>query len=130
AELVVLGTKFHLSGASDVTYVETDEGSVQVTRNSDGASAKVDGGFETSVGAAAGPLSAHSLPHTLRAPRWNLDGFWTAAFAPDGRWRVAGRYLAGDIELWDVESSQRRSALTGHRKRINTVAFSPDGQTL
>ncbi len=34
------------------------------------------------------------------------------------------------IELWDVASGTRKATLKGHKNRINSVAFSPDGKTL
>src|SRR4029077_7789654 len=34
------------------------------------------------------------------------------------------------IQLWDVDTGQRRLSLRGHTDDINWVAFSPDGRTL
>jgi WD40 repeat protein len=129
AELVVLGTRFNLSGGSEATYVETDEGSVRVTRKSDGQSVQVDGGFATSVTAAA-PLVAQSLPKTLAGPRLALDSFWTASLSPDGRTLAATSYLEGNVELRDVSTGQIQHAFAAHRKRILAVAFSRDSATL
>ena len=33
-------------------------------------------------------------------------------------------------ELWDVATGQHKENLTGHTGNVNSVAFSPDGQTL
>ncbi len=34
------------------------------------------------------------------------------------------------IKLWDVQMGEARQTLTGHRRKVSYVAFSPDGQTL
>ena len=34
------------------------------------------------------------------------------------------------IKLWNVETGQEISTLTGHNSRVNSVSFSPDGKTL
>ena len=34
------------------------------------------------------------------------------------------------IRLWDIHSEENIRTLTGHTGHIDTVAFSPDGQTL
>ena len=50
-------------------------------------------------------------------------------FSPDGRTLAAGT-TSGEIELWDVASRQRRSALRGHAGSIRGLVFAPDGRTL
>jgi WD40 repeat protein len=130
AQLTVIGTKFQLSGGSELTYVETNEGSVQVTRKSDGESVTVAGGFETSVGVKAGPLAAESLPTTLGGPRLEFDGFGQAALSPDGRTLAVAPYLNGDVELRDVATGRVQPPPVPHRRRVHALAFSPDGATL
>ena len=34
------------------------------------------------------------------------------------------------MKLWDVDTWQQKASLTGHTWNVNSVAFSPDGQTL
>ncbi|MBD2608171.1 hypothetical protein H6G81_27565 [Scytonema hofmannii FACHB-248] len=34
------------------------------------------------------------------------------------------------IRLWDVKSCEQRCILTGHLGAVNTIAISPNGQTL
>jgi predicted NACHT family NTPase len=47
---------------------------------------------------------------------------------------VDGRTLAAtddwSIRLWDTASKQEQTSLVGHKGRVSSLAFSPDGQTL
>lgn len=49
------------------------------------------------------------------------------AYSPDGK-KLAGG--GNSIYMWDVDSHQLNSILTGHRGYVNSVKFSPDGCTL
>lgn len=49
-------------------------------------------------------------------------------FSPDETILASGAY--DDVVLWDVNSLQKTTALKGHNGQIDTVVFSPDGQTL
>src|SRR5688572_17705805 len=62
AEIVVLGTKFKLSGGTEVTYIETDEGAVQLTRKIDGESIEVGAGHWAAVSNRNGPLMSQTSP--------------------------------------------------------------------
>jgi RNA polymerase sigma factor (sigma-70 family) len=81
--------------------------------------------------------------HTLAAS--NLDGdlrLWETAtgqerrrlhghpcsFSPDGRVLAAGSEHG--VDLWDLAADAKLAALTGHRGRIASLAFSPDGKRL
>ncbi len=77
---------------------------------------------------ATGELKATFEGHT--------DGINSVAFSPDGLMLASGGGLwakmwkdADDktVRLWDVETGEVRTVLTGHRSPINSVAFSPDG---
>lgn len=49
------------------------------------------------------------------------------AFSPDGK-TLAGS--GSSIFLWDIETHQLKSILTGHKGYVYSVKFSPDGSTL
>ena len=50
------------------------------------------------------------------------------AFHPDGRFLAAG--VGAKIRVWDVESQAELAPLEGSLGRVNTIAFSSDGNTL
>ena len=50
------------------------------------------------------------------------------AFHPDGRFLAAG--VMARIRVWDVESQAELAPLEGSLGRVNTIAFSSDGNTL
>jgi RNA polymerase sigma factor (sigma-70 family) len=54
----------------------------------------------------------------------------TPVFAPDGRTLAAGDSDSGSIRLVEVASGDERQGLVGHRGRVGSVAFAPDGGRL
>ncbi|MFI5454569.1 MAG: protein kinase [Isosphaerales bacterium] len=62
----------------------------------------------------------------------------SVAFGPDGRQLAAastgtddvGRYLPGEVLLWDLASRAPALHLRGHETIVRSVAFSPDGRQL
>ena len=54
------------------------------------------------------------------------------AFSPDGHTVAVGQSAGTpqDITVIDVETGLIRTRLTGHRRGVNALAFSPDGRTL
>ena len=51
------------------------------------------------------------------------------AYSPDGKTLASGSDDA-TIRLWDVETGEEKSTLTGHTDWVRSVAYSPDGKTL
>jgi WD40 repeat protein len=56
-------------------------------------------------------------------------GPYLVAFSPDMRTLVSG-YLGGWVDIWDVESAEKRGFLIGHDDAVRAIAFSPDGRTV
>jgi WD40 repeat protein len=49
------------------------------------------------------------------------------AFSPGGRILVSAGYDGGAFQVWDVAGWRPRTIVQGHRSRVWTLAFSPDG---
>jgi RNA polymerase sigma factor (sigma-70 family) len=56
-------------------------------------------------------------------------GAVAAAFSPDGR-TLATATPDGTIQLWEVVSWTVRAEFRGHRDRVNSLTFTPDGRLL
>jgi WD40 repeat protein/tRNA A-37 threonylcarbamoyl transferase component Bud32 len=64
----------------------------------------------------------------------------SVAFAPDGKLLASGSSSVGtdvqgrpypvEIKLWDLSVAREATALPGHRRGVQGVAFAPDGKTL
>jgi len=62
----------------------------------------------------------------------NLNGhshFFSVVFSPDGRTLASGS-ADNTIKLWEVATGRELRTLAGHSASVNSLAFSPDGQTL
>jgi WD40 repeat protein len=75
----------------------------------------------------------------LPTSKWTTDWVNSVAFSPDGHTIASGNgswtgeegSSVGDvIHLWDTGTRQLRQTLTGHNGVVNSVAFSPDGNTV
>ena len=56
---------------------------------------------------------------------------YAVTFSPDGKTLAAGGSSSGsDIKLWDVQTKQELKTLSGHTNIVESLAFSPNGQTL
>jgi WD40 repeat protein len=56
-------------------------------------------------------------------------GFNSTAFSPNGETLAAAGY-SGDIYLWEVNTAEVRHVFKGHRGRVSSLEFSPDGSRL
>jgi len=52
------------------------------------------------------------------------------AFTGDGRTLVIGKYIDGDIQLWEVSTGKVRCRFKGHRASVACATFTPDGRKL
>ena len=75
------------------------------------------------------------LKRTLKG---HLDHVPKIAFSPDGQTLAIGglvftekpRTYSGEVRLWDVRTGRLKRTLTVRDGGVNSIAFSPDGQTL
>ena len=52
-------------------------------------------------------------------------------YAPDGKTiATAGGWTDNVVQLWDAQTGAHKTTLTGHTKRVNSVAYSPDGNMI
>jgi hypothetical protein len=61
----------------------------------------------------------------------------SVAYSPDGKRIVSasgiydrrwGRYVAGELKVWDAATGQELLTLKGHTDRVTSAAYSPDGK--
>jgi len=130
AEVRVLGTRFILSGGDDITFVETREGRVQVTRKSDGNSIDLAAGDEAAVSQEKELTKSRSLAAHDVSPQLSIAGQYATTLSHDGRLMATSHYLGGEVELWDVATNRRRLSITPYRSRTTALAFSRDNQSL
>ncbi len=71
----------------------------------------------------------HTLKQRNRVGR--RDGWMTCvAVSPNGKLLVTSATRADSIDIWDFATGKKLRTLKGHRETINSVALSPDGETL
>ena len=52
-------------------------------------------------------------------------------YTPDGNTiATAGGWEENVVQLWDAQTGDHKTTLTGHTKRVNSVAYSPDGKII
>ena len=76
--------------------------------------------WDTATGKSKGTLE--------RVGRGSVQSF---VYAPDGDTvATAGGWTDNVVQLWDARTGTHKITLTGHTKRVNSVAYSPDGKTI
>lgn len=77
------------------------------------------------------PFELFDLGHETRTLRGYSSGIQTQAHSPDGRFTArSAPELGYDIELIDHQTNQPILRLSGHVEAVQSLAFSPDSQTL
>ncbi|WP_308103393.1 WD40 repeat domain-containing protein [Streptomyces sichuanensis] len=71
-------------------------------------------------------LRSHKVIATL-AREGQMCRTYSLAFSPDGRTLAA---TSCDVTLWNTETHQRVTRLTGHTDTTSRLAYAPDGRTL
>ena len=66
---------------------------------------------------------------TVSLPKAHTDEVFSVDYSPDSK-TLATCGADRTIKVWDAHSGICERTLTGHRARINAVAFSPDGLSL
>ena len=52
-------------------------------------------------------------------------------YSPDGKTiAIAGSWTDNTVQLWDPQTGTHKTTLTGHTKRVNAVAYAPDGDII
>jgi WD40 repeat protein len=150
-------TRFSSASLPEVTRLDPERGSLQVTRRSDGRSVEVAGGSYLVAALrddvpGVRPFAPRTLPEHFQKPRAILKETSgpvpCVAVSPDGK-TIASGCADGLIRLWQVvppgsepkvlgfrwgsvnlTASSARSTLNGFTKSVRTLAFAPDGKTL
>ncbi|MEH2226531.1 WD40 repeat domain-containing protein [Nostoc sp.] len=77
------------------------------------------------------PFEVFDVGHETRTLKGYSSGILTQAHSPDGKFTArSAPDLDGQIELLDRQTAKQICLLTGHRAAVQSLAFSPDSQTL
>lgn len=136
AQVVAQGGRLSMVHSPQATRVESETGSVKLTRRSDGQSVNLAPGTFSIAGTQPAPMAPQSLAVQFTKPRVSLPAdrqrIWALAFAPDGRWLVTGG-STGQVRAWDPAQGDGQTPLTladDLREDVRAVAFSRDGRLL
>ena len=59
------------------------------------------------------------------------DSISSLVYSPDGKTiATAGSQADNTVELWDAQTGAHKTTLTGHKKKVNAIAYSPDGDSI
>ena len=76
--------------------------------------------WDTATGKAKGTLE--------RVGGGSIQSF---VYSPDGNTiATAGGWTDNVVQLWDAQTGNHKTTLTGHTKRVNSVAYAPDGNSI
>lgn len=66
----------------------------------------------------------------LRGSDWVVLSVWSIAFSPDGKILASGHHSDSTVKIWNLENGELLRTLRGHVWAVNSVAISPDGETV
>ena len=75
------------------------------------------------------PEQAEPLAVLERKLTGHKDRVNCVAVSPDGEWAASGSWDK-TVNIWDIETGQRRVTLEGHTGYVNSVAITPDGKRI
>lgn len=77
------------------------------------------------------PFELFNVGHETRTLKGYSSGILTQANSPDGQLTARSTQdVGGQIELLDRQTGEQICLLTGHKAAVQSLAFSPDSQTL
>ncbi|MEH2127972.1 pentapeptide repeat-containing protein [Nostoc sp.] len=77
------------------------------------------------------PFEVFDVGHETRTLKGYSSGILTQAHSPDGKFTArSAPNVDGQIELLDRQTGKQICLLTGHKAAVQSLAFSPDSQTL
>ncbi|GAB4276669.1 MAG: hypothetical protein Fur0025_02020 [Oscillatoriaceae cyanobacterium] len=66
----------------------------------------------------------------LKGNDWIVLSVWSIAFSPDGKILASAHHADSTVKIWNLENGQLLRTLRGHVWAVESVAISPDGQTV
>lgn len=68
-------------------------------------------------------------PDSIQLPYITLHS-WDGVFSPDRKTIASWSWQKDTIQLWDTVTGQKKKTLTGHRRYVQHLLFTENGQTL
>lgn len=133
AEVRASGSRVSFSSAAGGTRVDPEEGTIEVTRTSDGQSIRVPSGSYAVAAPEDDPFVPRPLPAKFNAPRITLDAgsatVQICALSPDGKTLASGT-ADGIVKLWDLAAGRVRRILRTSDRAVRALSYSADGRLL
>lgn len=130
AEARFLNTRASFASLAGETRIEQVQGTLQVTRKSDGRRIDVPTNHYA-VASEKDAFKSKPLPDQVTQPLALLrekeqTANLSAAYSPDGALLAVG-CMDGTIKIWDTAANEVKHTLRGHKKGVKALAFAPVG---